>query len=53
MYKVNSFIKMMDGRDKVMIPYKTRKDFGGIKLDKLLVEKWPIIQSYAIDGVGK
>jgi len=53
MYKVNSFIKMMEGRDKVMIPYKTRKDFSGIKLDKFLVEKWPIIQSYALDGVGK
>ena len=60
LFKIESFMSMVKGCSKVFIPYKTRemydltsKNKGSDKFDKLLVEQWPLIQAYAVEGVGR
>ena len=43
MYKIRSFVKMMAGVHQVGIP----------SISSETVERWPLIQAYAFEGVGK
>lgn len=46
-HKVYSFISMTNGVDKIAIPCSSSKDFN-----PMLVEKWPLIQAYALEDYG-
>ncbi|XP_065827213.1 dynein axonemal assembly factor 9-like [Oscarella lobularis] len=48
-FKVQSFIAMSRNRSNVGIPFGLP---GGEKFDPMLIEKWPLIQSYALEDYG-
>ncbi|XP_071171400.1 dynein axonemal assembly factor 9-like [Mytilus edulis] len=46
-FKIHSFVAMVTNCRKIGIPYSTS---GSVhSFDKMVVEKWPIIQAYALD----
>ena len=65
-FKVQSFIAMSRNRSNVGIPFGLPGNWkfirlclflsfsltGGEKFDPMLIEKWPLIQSYALEDYG-
>ncbi|KAK3095428.1 hypothetical protein FSP39_014571 [Pinctada imbricata] len=50
-FKVTSFVAMVEGLQKIGIPYcHSGLEIG--EFDKMLLEKWPIIQAYALEDYG-
>ena len=57
-FKIRSFADMLDGLSDIGVPYWTKPGLFASKrsvseFSKLAIEKWPVIQAYAIEGVGK
>lgn len=46
-FKIQHFIQMAHGIKKIGVPYGASTDFN-----PMMIEKWPIIQSYALDDFG-
>ncbi|XP_052099791.1 dynein axonemal assembly factor 9-like isoform X13 [Mytilus californianus] len=46
-FKIHSFVAMVTNCRKIGIPYSTTGSLHSF--DKMVVEKWPIIQAYALD----
>ncbi|KAK2163675.1 hypothetical protein LSH36_75g04034 [Paralvinella palmiformis] len=49
-FKIKSFISMVEGSRMIGVPYCSSGQ--KMEFDKMSIEKWPIIQAYAIEGVG-
>ncbi|ELT97712.1 hypothetical protein CAPTEDRAFT_187846 [Capitella teleta] len=51
-FKIHSLVAMLHGCERIGIPFN-RTDSGQIKpFDKMVIEKWPIIQGFAVEGLG-
>jgi len=37
----------------VAVPYFSKSQLGESTFDKMKVEKWPLIQAYALEGYGR
>ncbi|XP_053407607.1 dynein axonemal assembly factor 9-like isoform X1 [Mercenaria mercenaria] len=49
-FKVTSFASIVKNCNKIGIPYSNSANLH--KFDIMLIEKWPIIQIYGVEGVG-
>ena len=49
-FKVKSFISMVQGLQCIGVPYSPTGQEG--QFDHMVVEKWPIIQAYALEDFG-
>ncbi|XP_076831783.1 dynein axonemal assembly factor 9 isoform X2 [Brachyhypopomus gauderio] len=49
-FKISSFVSMVEDCSCVGIPYSSRSHVQ--KFDVFMLEKWPIIQAFALDGIG-
>ncbi|XP_023651405.1 dynein axonemal assembly factor 9 isoform X1 [Paramormyrops kingsleyae] len=49
-FKISSFVKMVQDCSHIGVPYSSQGHVQ--KFDMFLVEKWPIIQAYALEGIG-
>ncbi|XP_035674114.1 uncharacterized protein C20orf194 homolog isoform X2 [Branchiostoma floridae] len=49
-YKIRSFVAMMEGSNRVGLPYSSR--FNQQQFSPMVIEKWPIIQAFALEGFG-
>lgn len=50
-FKISSFIAMVQGCKKIGIPFSATTGHH-VTFDKMLVEKWPIVQAFALEGFG-
>lgn len=50
-FKIRSFVNMVSDCPTVAIPYSSTVR-QSIKMDKMTLEKWPIVQAYALEGFG-
>ncbi|KAM8939582.1 dynein axonemal assembly factor 9 [Pelodytes ibericus] len=49
-FKIASFVSMVQDCSRIGIPYSSR---GHLQtFDMFIVEKWPIVQAFALDGIG-
>ncbi|XP_053701726.1 uncharacterized protein C20orf194 homolog isoform X1 [Synchiropus splendidus] len=49
-FKISSFVKMVEGCVSIGVPFSS---FCHIqKFDMFMVEKWPLIKAFALDGIG-
>ena len=51
-FKIQSFVVMTDTCKKVGIPYFAKGQNTSEKFEVMTVEKWPIVQAYALEGFG-
>uniref|UniRef100_A0A8C5QTW4 Dynein axonemal assembly factor 9 n=1 Tax=Leptobrachium leishanense TaxID=445787 RepID=A0A8C5QTW4_9ANUR len=49
-YKIASFVNMVQDCSRIGIPYSSRGHLQ--KFDMFIVEKWPIVQAFALEGIG-
>ncbi|XP_039607870.1 uncharacterized protein C20orf194 homolog [Polypterus senegalus] len=49
-FKISSFVDMVQDCSRIGVPYSSQGHFQ--KFDMFVVEKWPIIQAFALDGIG-
>ncbi|KAF6022246.1 C20orf194 [Bugula neritina] len=52
-FKVKSFVSMLSKCKHVAVPYFSKSQLGESTFDKMKVEKWPLIQAYALEGYGR
>lgn len=57
-FKIKSFVTMVEGLQNIGFPCWTSSGIGRSKhtvreFSLTAIEKWPIVQSYALEGVGK
>ncbi|XP_029568455.1 dynein axonemal assembly factor 9 isoform X2 [Salmo trutta] len=49
-FKISSFVSMVQDCSRIGVPYSTQ---GHIQtFDMFMIEKWPIIQAFALEGIG-
>ncbi|XP_076002757.1 dynein axonemal assembly factor 9 isoform X2 [Genypterus blacodes] len=49
-FKISSFVTMVQDCPRIGIPYSCQGHMQ--KFDMFMVEKWPIIQAFALEGIG-
>ncbi|KAJ8389510.1 hypothetical protein AAFF_G00119000 [Aldrovandia affinis] len=49
-FKISSFVDMVQDCLRIGVPYSSQGHVQ--KFDMFMVEKWPIIQAFALDGIG-
>ncbi|XP_064420873.1 uncharacterized protein C20orf194 homolog isoform X2 [Latimeria chalumnae] len=49
-FKITSFVEMVQGCNRIGIPYSSQGQRQ--KFDVFVVEKWPIIQAFGLEGIG-
>ncbi|XP_062325507.1 uncharacterized protein C20orf194 homolog [Osmerus eperlanus] len=49
-FKISSFVSMVQDCSRIGVPYSSRGHIQ--KFDMFMMEKWPIIQAFALDGIG-
>uniref|UniRef100_A0A4W4GZV0 DAAF9 N-terminal domain-containing protein n=1 Tax=Electrophorus electricus TaxID=8005 RepID=A0A4W4GZV0_ELEEL len=49
-FKISSFVSMVEDCSCIGIPYSSRSHVQ--KFDVFMLEKWPIIQAFALEGIG-
>ncbi|KAM9477263.1 dynein axonemal assembly factor 9 [Clarias gariepinus] len=49
-YKISSFVSMVEDCSCIGIPYSSKSHVQ--KFDMFMLEKWPIIQAFALEGIG-
>ncbi|XP_061101320.1 uncharacterized protein C20orf194 homolog isoform X1 [Conger conger] len=49
-FKISSFVHMVQDCGRIGVPYSSQGHVQ--KFDMFMVEKWPIIQAFALDGIG-
>ncbi|XP_062852124.1 uncharacterized protein C20orf194 homolog [Trichomycterus rosablanca] len=49
-FKISSFVSMVEDCCCIGIPYSSRSHVQ--KFDMFMLEKWPIIQAFALEGIG-
>ncbi|CAL1575573.1 unnamed protein product [Knipowitschia caucasica] len=49
-FKISSFVTMVRDCYNIGVPYSSREHFQ--KFDMFMVEKWPLIQAFALEGIG-
>ncbi|KAK2852798.1 hypothetical protein Q7C36_007999 [Tachysurus vachellii] len=49
-FKISSFVSMVDDCSYIGIPYSSQSHVQ--KFDMFMLEKWPIIQAFALEGIG-
>eukprot|EP00794_Sanderia_malayensis_P005595 gene5594-6284_t len=52
--KILSFVKMMENCSVVAVPYyyNVEKEYQTEDFDPMFIEQWPLIQAYAVEGIG-
>ena len=58
-FKIRSFVAMVSSSTHIGIPYWATRSLGiahhlqsPSNFDKFAIEKWPLVQSYALEGMG-
>ncbi|KAJ0062938.1 hypothetical protein NL108_009428, partial [Boleophthalmus pectinirostris] len=49
-FKISSFVSMVQNCYNIGVPYSSREHVQ--KFDMFMVEKWPLIQAFALEGIG-
>ncbi|XP_056151860.1 uncharacterized protein C20orf194 homolog isoform X2 [Lampris incognitus] len=49
-FKISSFVTMVQDCTRIGVPYSSQGHMQ--KFDMFMVEKWPIIQAFALEGIG-
>ncbi|XP_041928333.1 uncharacterized protein C20orf194 homolog isoform X3 [Alosa sapidissima] len=49
-FKISSFVSMVQDCSRIGIPYSSQGHMQ--KFDMFMLEKWPIIQAFALEGIG-
>ncbi|KAM3850599.1 dynein axonemal assembly factor 9 [Diretmus argenteus] len=49
-FKISSFVTMVQDCHRIGVPYSSQGHMQ--KFDMFMVEKWPIIQAFALEGIG-
>uniref|UniRef100_A0AAY4EQV9 Uncharacterized protein n=1 Tax=Denticeps clupeoides TaxID=299321 RepID=A0AAY4EQV9_9TELE len=49
-FKISSFVSMVQDCRRIGVPYSSQGHIQ--KFDMFMVEKWPIIQAFALEGIG-
>ncbi|XP_056249050.1 uncharacterized protein C20orf194 homolog [Seriola aureovittata] len=49
-FKISSFVTMVQDCYRIGVPYSSRGHIQ--KFDMFMVEKWPLIQAFALEGIG-
>ncbi|KAM9707381.1 dynein axonemal assembly factor 9 [Menidia menidia] len=49
-FKISSFVSMVQGCHRIGVPYSSQGH--NQKFDIFMVEKWPLIQAFALEGIG-
>ncbi|XP_071778609.2 dynein axonemal assembly factor 9 [Centroberyx gerrardi] len=49
-FKISSFVTMVQDCRRIGVPYSSQGHMQ--KFDMFMVEKWPIIQAFALEGIG-
>ncbi|XP_015199322.2 dynein axonemal assembly factor 9 [Lepisosteus oculatus] len=49
-FKISSFVNMVQDCSRIGVPYSSQGHIQ--KFDMFVVEKWPIIQAFALEGIG-
>uniref|UniRef100_A0AAY5KCE3 Uncharacterized protein n=1 Tax=Esox lucius TaxID=8010 RepID=A0AAY5KCE3_ESOLU len=50
-FKISSFVNMVQDCSSIGVPYSSQGHIQ--KFDMFMMEKWPIIQAFALDGIGR
>ncbi|XP_051866476.1 uncharacterized protein C20orf194 homolog [Pristis pectinata] len=49
-FKITSFVNMVQDCSRIQVPYSFQGHVQ--KFDMFIVEKWPIVQAFALEGIG-
>ncbi|KAM4541668.1 dynein axonemal assembly factor 9 isoform 1-T1 [Odontesthes bonariensis] len=49
-FKISSFVSMVQDCHRIGVPYSSQGHIQ--KFDMFMVEKWPLIQAFALEGIG-
>lgn len=50
-FKISSFVTMVQDCHRIGVPYSSQGHIQ--KFDMFMVEKWPLIQAFALEGIGR